>query len=280
MTNDETAFREVDQAVAEQEQLEFFRKYGGAVIGAAAALVIGVGGYQVWQTKKSAADEKAALEFRTASEAIEKTPEEGALALEAFAAEAPKGYALMADLKRAAALAGAGKRDEALGAYRKIYADNGASKHIRALARLRAASLSASDGRDAVLSDLGDLVSETSAFGFYARELQGVSALDAKDYESAASIFKKMADDEAAPAPVRDRAREFAALAAAGKAGVNLKGEAKIEDLVKSLDEAADAAAAAEAAGAAAQESLDAPEGEASHDGHDHAENDPTKEQP
>lgn len=265
MTNDETAFREVDQAVAEQKQLDFLKKYGAALIGAAAAFVIGVGGYQFWKGQKQSAAGKAAAEFRTASESLEKSPADGVLALEAFAAEAPAGYALMAEMKIAAALAGSGQREAALAAYRKIYGGKNASKRLRDLARLRAATLSAADGRDAVLSDLGDLVSSTSALGFYARELQGVAALDAKDFEGALSIFGNMANDEAAPEPVRQRAREFAALAAAGKAGVALKSEANIKDLVKTLDEAAAQAGAAQA-----------PD---EHDGHDHSNEAPTEDQ-
>jgi hypothetical protein len=273
VTNDETAFREVDQAVAEQEQLEFLKKYGTALIGAAAAFVLGVGGYQVWQAQKEAAAGRAAAEFKTASDTLQKSPEEGVLALEAFSAEAPSGYALMAELKRASSLAGAGKREEALAAYRKLYASDKAPQRLRDLSRLRAASLSAADGRDAVLKDLGEMISSTSALGFYARELQGVAALDVKDYESAASIFGKMAADEAAPEPVRQRAKEFVALALAGKAGVALKSEASLTDVVKSLDEAAARAAAAEDANADL-----APEGPESHDGHSHPEEAPTKD--
>jgi hypothetical protein len=263
VTNDETAFREVDQAVAEEEQLQFFKKYGAALIGAAAAFVVGVGGYQVWKAQADAAAAKAALEFRTVSETLEKTPAEGALALEAFSAEAPEGYALMADLKRAGSLAGSGKRDEALSLYRKIYGAAETPKRVRELARLRAATLSIADGRDAALSDLGDLEASTSALGFYARELAGVASLDAKDYEGALSIFRKLADDEAAPEPVRGRAKEFAALASAGKSGVALKGEMKIEDLVQSLD-----------AGAAAP-----PPAHAEGDGHDHSATPPEEPQ-
>ncbi|MEQ1929899.1 MAG: tetratricopeptide repeat protein [Parvularculaceae bacterium] len=262
MTNDETAFREVDQAVAEAEQLQFFRKYGAALIGAAAAFVVGVGGYQFWNGQKDAAASKAAAEFQTASETLQKAPEDGALALEAFSQEAPKGYALMADLKRASSLAGTGKREEALAVYRGIYGAADTPKRLRELARLRAATLSAADGRDAVLSDLGELVAETSALGFYARELQGVAALDARDFESALSVFNKMASDEAAPEPLRERAKEFASLASAGKAGVKLTAEAKIEDLVKALDEATVAAQTPPA-----------------DDGHDHSEDAPAKDQ-
>jgi hypothetical protein len=51
-----------------------------------------------------------------------------------------------------------------------------------------------------------------------------------------------------APAPVRQRAEEFAALAAAAKAGVNITGEARVDDLMKALES----------------------EGGESHEGHDH----------
>lgn len=256
MTNDETAFREIEQAIAEDQQLAFFRKFGPAVIGGAAAIVFGVGGWQFWQMRQAAAAQKAAAEFKTATETLTSAPEDGWVALEAFSAEAPRGYAVLADMRRAASLAGAGKREEALAVLRDVYAAGGTPKRLRELARLRAAALALADGRDAVLNDLGDLAQETSAMGHYAREMMGIAALEATDFESALSIFRNAADDVAAPEPLRQRAAELAALAAAAKSGVNLTGEARLEDLAKALDAAAGAAGQGAEAGLSPDPSL------------------------
>lgn len=245
MTNDETAFREVDEAVAEAQQLQFLRKYGALLMGGAVAAIAAVAGFQIWQGQQNAAAVKAATEFESATETLAKAPEDGRLALEAFSAEAPEGYALMADFRRASSMAGGGDRAGGLAVFRKIYADTAVPKRLRDLARLRAGLLAVNDGREAVVTDLGEVPSRADAMSYYAREILGLAALQAKDYESALAEFKKAKDDVAAPEPVRLRAAEFHALAAAGKAGVNLTGETRLEDLAKALDAAGGAPAPA-----------------------------------
>lgn len=236
MADDETVLREVDEAMAEDRQRAFFEKNGPLLIGSAAAIVIAVAGWQFWTVQKTAKAETAAMEFSTAVKTLAEAPDDGRVALEGIAESAPGGYALLAELQRAASLAGA-DREDALALYRKVYADGGAPKRLRELARLRAASLAFADGRDAVLADLGSLPESKSPFGYYASELAALAALQAKDYQTAESMFSRSAIDPQAPEPVRQRAEEFAALAAAGKAGVNLTGEARVDDLLEALGE-------------------------------------------
>ena len=114
---------------------------------------------------------------------------------------------------------------------------------MRDLARLRAGYLSLSDGRDSVLEDLGDLPSGSSAYAFHAQEISGLAALEEEDYETALSIFRQLSIDLGAPVAIRDRAEDFAALAASGKAGVNITGEARIDDLLSAINDGAAGAA-------------------------------------
>jgi hypothetical protein len=250
VTTEDSALREIDQAIAEEQQSEFLKKYAPLLIGGASAVVLGVGGWQFYLNGRNANAAKAAADFKSATETLIKSPEEGRLALEAFSADAPDGYAVIADLRRAASLGEAGDRAGALALLREIYAGK-APKRLKELARLRAAVLALADGRDAVLSDLGGLIEGEGAFGHHARELANVAALQARDYEAAYSGFKAASEDLAAPEPVRQRAAEFAALAASGRAGVNLTGETRIEDLTKALGAGGEEAAPpAEDAGA------------------------------
>lgn len=252
MAEDESALREVDRAVAEDQQWAALRKNGPALVAGAVAIVAAVGGWQIWTSQKAASAGKAAVEFRTASETLREKPEDGRAALETFAEDAPGGYAALADMRIAGSLASGGDREGALAAYRKVYKDAGAPKRLKELARLRAAALALTDGREAVLSDLGDLTESDSAFGPYARELAAFAAFGAKDYQAAADMFAKAAADEETPEPVRQRAEEMAALAVSGKSGVNLTGEARVEDLMKSLGDEAESDHSHEPAGAAA----------------------------
>lgn len=250
MTNDDTVIREVDEAMAEDSQRAFIEKNGSLLIIAGAAIVLSVAGWQFWNAQKTARAEQAAVEFSTAVATLASAPEDGRAALEGLAESAPEGYALLAEMRRAASLANV-DREAALAAYRKIYNDGAGPKRLRELARLRAASLAFEDGRDAVLADLGDLPNSKSIFGYYAGELAALAALKAKDYQTAESMFLMYAADPQAPPPMRQRAEEFAALAAAGRAGVNLTGEARVDDLLKALGEpkTGDAGAPDKAAG-------------------------------
>lgn len=232
---DSVILKEVDQALEEDQTWEFFRKNGAALIGAAVLLVGGVAGWQVYGHLKTQTAERQALEFRNALELLEENHEAGRSALEALAAE-KGGYAALAGLRRASSYAAGGERLKALEIYRSI-ADGDAPRRIRELAQLRAAYLALADGRDAVMGDLGDLAESDGPFSYFAKEILGIASMNAKDYESAAATFNELSLDLGAPAGIRDRAEEFAALAASGKAGVNITGETELEDLLNAVGE-------------------------------------------
>ncbi len=240
MANEDSALREVDQELAEERQWEMFRQYGPLVIAGGLSIVLGVAGWGFWNAQKTAAAEKQALEFRGAVELLADEQDEGRTALAALAEE-NGGYGVLAQFHRAASFARGGERLKAIEIYRAIYNKGSTAKRVRELARLRAAYLSLSDGREMVLDDLGDLPEATSAFGVYAREISALAALGAKDYETALSMFRQLSIDTAAPEPVRTRAEDFAALAASGKAGINITGEARVEDLIGAIGAAVEA---------------------------------------
>lgn len=243
VANEDTALREVDQELAEERQWAMFRQYGPAVIGGALAIVLGVAGWQFWNLRADNAAKDMALEFQNAIELLASDPAQGRDALRAISEESTGGYGVLAAFHRAASFSRGGERLSAVETYREIYNNGAAPKEVRDLARLRAGYLSLSDGRDSVLEDLGDLPSGGSAYAFHAQEISGLAALEEQDYETALSIFRQLSIDLGAPAAIRDRAEDFAALAASGKAGVNITGEARIDDLLSAINEGAAGAA-------------------------------------
>lgn len=236
MTNEDSVFREVEQAMAEDRQSELFRKNGPLLIGFGAAIVLSVAGWQIWQAQKNARAAETAADFALAVETLSTQPEDGRAALEQIGREGPAGYAALARMRLAGSLASSGEREAALRVFREVYGDSRAPRRLRELARLRAASLSLEDGRSEALGDLGGLADSDSIFRHYALELSALAALDAKDYATAQGMFERAAADPDAPEPVRLRAEEFGALAAAGAAGVNLSGQATVDDLLDALD--------------------------------------------
>jgi len=218
VTNDDTILREVDQALAEDKTATAFQKNLPLILGAAFVAIAGVGGYQFWQSNRTAAAEQASRAYEEAVKAGEG--DEAKAQFEALAKGGGGGYATIAKMRLAGEHASQGETSKALGLYRDVYSAGGASKRVRDLARLRAASLSISEGRDAVIKDVGALETDATPIGDYARELLALAALKAADYQTAETMFLKAAASLDAPEPVRQRAKEFAAIAAAGKSGV------------------------------------------------------------
>lgn len=237
MANEDSVLKEVDQELAEERQWAMFRKYGPAAIGGAAALVIGVGAWQFWNARQETVAQENALEFQSAVDTLADDESAGREALAAIAEDSEGGYSVLARFHRAASFARAGERGAAVAAFRQIYDDGAAPKRLRELARLRAAYLSLSEGRDAVLSHLGELASAGGPLSYHASEVAGLAALETEDYETALATFRRLSTDVGAPEPVRSRAEEFAALAAAAKAGVNITGAARLEDVLQAVGE-------------------------------------------
>lgn len=236
MANEDSILREVDQELAEDDLQQKVRQYGPALAGAAAAIVLGVAGWQFWNAREESTAKAHALEFKAAVDLLAEDQDAGRLALNAVGEEGG-GYAILARLQSASSFARGGERLKAVEIYRSVYNDGSAERRVRDFARLRAAYLSLSDGRDAVLSDLGNLAESEGPFGVYAKEVSALAALGAEDYQTAQSMFRELTLDLSAPAPVRTRAEDFAALASTGKAGVNITGEARVEDLLRAVGE-------------------------------------------
>jgi hypothetical protein len=243
VANEDSALREVDQELAEDQQMAMFRKYGPATIAAGVSLVLAVGGWQFWNAHTVSVAKEKALEFNNAIDLMAEDADQGRTALGAIAEDGASGYAILAELQRAASYARDGDRAAAIGVYRQIYENNSTPRRIRDLARLRASYAALNDGRDAVMAHLGDLPNEDGAFASHAAEVSGLAALEARDYETALSIFRLLSVDLGAPEAVRARAEDFAALADAGKAGVNITGETRVDDLLKVIGAAPDDAA-------------------------------------
>lgn len=229
--NDDMMLREVDQALAEDETSQSIKKNLPAIIAGALIIVVGVGGWQVWESQRAAASAKASAAYDDALKSAGS--ESGTKELQTLA-DGSGAYAALAKMRLANERAIAGEREAALALFREVYSGGGASKRVKDVARLRASYLSLADDRAAVLKDIGDLETDQTALGFYAREVIGLAAIKAGDYQSAEEMFRKAASSPTAPEPIRLRAAEFAALAGAGKAGVEFPA---IEESVKSQSE-------------------------------------------
>lgn len=232
MANEDSVLREVDQELAEDRQWTLFRRYGPAAIGASLALVVGVGAWQGYQGAQTRAAYENALAFSEALETLEENPIDGRAALEEIAETGSSGYAMLAQFQRGASLARDGNVEAAADAYQSVYEKSAAPSSLQQLARLRAAYLTLETNGETAVTHLGDLAGGASPFRFHANEVIGVAALQSENYDRAIAVFDRVALDVEAPVSISSRAKEFAALARAGKAGVNITGEVRLDDII------------------------------------------------
>ena len=206
-------FREVDEDVRRENAARLWDKYSIYIYGLAFLIVLataGWRGYDYWQTKQA---EAAGARYEAALALIKSgKADEGQAALVKLQSDGPSGYALLARFQLAAQL---GAKDAAAGAkaYDALAADASVDAVLRDVARIQSAyltvdTMSAAD----VQQRLSPLAQGTGPFRHAARELLGLSALKAKDYENAGRWFDAIVTDAATPEGIRSRAEAFIGL--------------------------------------------------------------------
>lgn len=209
--------KEVDEDLRQEELNRLWKKHGGLLSVAAVALVLSVAGWQGWRAWDVKQRQAASSRYSETSVLAEQGKKgEAADALARLAAEGPKGYRLLAELRRADLAQQAGDFTAAAALYGKIAADGGVDKVYRDMSAIRAAYLML-DGSDpaAIEKSVEPLAAEASSWRHSAREILALAALKRGDSARAADLFAKIAEDAAAPQGLRTRAAEM--LAATGQ---------------------------------------------------------------
>ncbi len=214
-------FREIDEEVRREQMLKLWRTYGRYLVAAAVAVALGVAGgigvkkYLLSQRMAEGAQFAAAVELLDIGQP--------ALAAQRFALladDAGAGYAALARLREAEALAASGDADGALAALDRLAADEGAEPAIRGLASLLAVLRMVDTAPPNELeARLGPLLEEGSPWRASARELDGLIALRRGETGRAREIFGALAGDASTPPAARSRAAELLAITDGGALG-------------------------------------------------------------
>ncbi len=208
-------FREVEEDIRRDRLQQLWDKYGiyliGFVVGIIALTSLIVG----WRAYSQSQAEDASKAFATA---IAEATQEGADAAGIFSSLAdssPSGYAALARLRAAGALADAGEVDLAIAAYDAVAADSGADDILRDLAKVKSGTLLV--GRtsfDDLAIRLVPLAGNDEPWRNPAREALGMAAFAEQKYAQAQSFFQSIVGDQTATPGVRDRAHVMLALIA------------------------------------------------------------------
>lgn len=211
---DDVILREIDEAVRKDDLEQFGKKYGTALIGGLAVVLLGFGGYLFWDSQKegeleaqsetlvSALDQVDANNFDAASETASELTTSGSSAAKASAMMLQAGAALEADDK-----------DGAIALFSQVASDADVPPALRDLATIRELATNFDDREPAeVIEKLSALAVPGNAFFGSAGELTAMAHLEAGNEAEAGAMFAAMSKDEGVPETLRARSRQMAGL--------------------------------------------------------------------
>lgn len=221
--NDDSLFREIKEEIRREQMEKIWKRYSGLILGGAALIVIGVGGYQYWQAHRVATEEAAGAKFAAAETlSDDKKKDEADKAFQAIADGGPAGYAALAKLRLAGAEVKEGKSAEAVATYDALAKQPGADRLLKSFAELQAASLRMADADYTEIQNrLTPLMGDGEPFANTAREFLGIAAYKAKKYDEARKYLEPLLIDPNASADLQERVKiimgEIAAAEVAAK---------------------------------------------------------------
>ena len=211
---DEILMREIDEAVRQDDAVEFFQKYGMPLGVALALLLIGMFGYWWWDSTNEAELERQSETIVSALDSVDVEDFAGASDKVApLIEEGSPGARTAAQFLQAAAALEQEEPARAVEIYAAIAADNEAPQPLRDLALIREVSTNFDDREPAdVIAKLQGLAVPGKAFFGSAGELVAIAHLEAGDRDAAGALFAEIARDESLPETLRSRSRQMAGL--------------------------------------------------------------------
>ncbi len=211
----ELLIKEVDEDLRQEKLETLWKTYGNLIIGASVALVLGVAGFQGWKAWDARQRQHSSAQFSEAARLVEQGKRDQAAAiLGKLMVDGTSGYRVLSELKLADLKQDAGDTVSAAAIYEKIAAGS-ADATYRDVARLKAAYLKLDGADPAAVEKMAEpLAVESSPWRHSAREILALVAVRRGDAAKAADLYRKIADDQAAPQGLRARAAEM--LAAVG----------------------------------------------------------------
>lgn len=211
---DEILMREIDEAVRQDDTLQFFQKYGTALGSAVALILVGMFGYWWWDSTSEAALEAQSETVVSALDSVEAGDFPGADEKVAdLVDDGSVGARTVSRFLQAGAALEQGENAKAVELYAAIAADTEAPQTLRDLALIREVSTNFDD-RDPqdVITKLEALAVPGHAYFGSAGELVAIAHLEAGNREEAGALFSAISQDEEMPQTLRNRTRQMAGL--------------------------------------------------------------------
>lgn len=205
-------FQEVDEDVRRDRAMEFWRKYGKWLTGAAVAVVVGIAGYNGWQRYDVSRREAASARLEAALDELRTDKPKAIAGLEGMAGDAAAPYDALARLRAGQVKAEAGERGPAASQY-GMAAGSLNQPEMRDMAQLlslmqRFDTAPPEELRAALLP----LAAADRPLRVSAQELLASLALRTGDLAQAREIFTALSTDITTPPGTRTRAADMLAV--------------------------------------------------------------------
>ena len=210
----DSLFKEIDEELRHEQFAKLWKKYGNYAIAVAILAVVGVAGYQGWNSYDldRRAGESAAFSEALRAADRDNAPE-AAAALTKLAETGSTGYALLSKMDQAGLKARAGDKKAAASAYLAIANDKNTDEEMRSLAILLSVLQELDEGDPKALSErVAPLAAPANPWRHTAKEFTALLAQRMGEPQRAGQLFRELADDATAPSGVRARAAEMTAI--------------------------------------------------------------------
>jgi hypothetical protein len=208
-------FREIDEELRRDNFLKLWQRYGRYVIVAVVVVLVITGGIVAWRSHQLSLRQAESVRYAAALSLLRQGKEAEAAKIFDTVTQEGGGYGQLA-LFEAADLAGkSGDRKTAIADYDKLAGSSDVDPELRDAASLLSVMTGFADSDPKTAIDrLKPLTDSGNPWRATALELTAAAQLKSGDKAAALDIYKKLADDLAAPEGVRGRAAEMAAVLA------------------------------------------------------------------
>ena len=206
--------REIDEAVRQDDTVQFFQKYGVPLGGSVAVILVGMLGFWWWDSTNEAALEQQSEAIVSALDSVEATDFAGAEEkVEGLVDDGSVGARTMAKFLQASASIEQGESAKAVELFASIAADTEAPQSLRDLALIREVSTNFDDREPSdIIAKLEGLAVPGNPYFGSAGELVAIAHLEAGNREEAGALFSAISQDENVPETLRNRTRQMAGL--------------------------------------------------------------------
>lgn len=212
--NPDTFMREVDDAVRADRAQDFVRRFGIPIIAIMVVGLLGFGGWMLWQHRGDAhAGEHGQVLSAALDQMQQGRPKAGSAAVEPLAKGDDPTYRALALMAQGNATAGEGDMRTAAARFGMVANDSAIEQSLRDTALLRQ-TLAEYDTLEpaAVVARLRSLAGGTGPAFASAAELSALAELKRGNEAAAGALFKRIAEDDAAPESLKSRAVQMAGM--------------------------------------------------------------------